>query len=347
MPAVEVEGSYVSGAYDGSVLETRPDVAALTGGGFVVVWNDANSTGDADGGIRFSIYANDGTGNSSQQDILANTTTAGLQDGAAVTALNDGGFLVVWHDENLNDIRGQRFDSSGTAVGNQFVMTSDVAANAVPDLATLADGRVAMTYPGGAVAGSIWDPRDSFIYGTSGDDHIVSRVDGAFILGGAGADTLVGVGGDDTLDGGADRDTETGGAGADRFQFDSPSDGIDTITDFNNFQGDKIVLVATGFALLGNGSLADSGVDFVLGNTPRSGAPTILAAGESFSFDQTEPAPRPPVSWPPSMASAPVTPTLPGSVPRAGRRWRPATSTMTAAPMCCGSTIPTAPPRPG
>ncbi|MEO1378675.1 MAG: hypothetical protein AAFW70_31350, partial [Cyanobacteria bacterium J06635_10] len=44
-------------------------------------------------------------------------------------------------------------------------------------------------------------------------------------------------------------DTLTGGAGADIFVLDSPFDGIDSITDFNSLEGDKIQISASGFGI--------------------------------------------------------------------------------------------------
>ncbi|MBD2518833.1 FG-GAP repeat protein [Nostoc sp. FACHB-973] len=71
--------------------------------------------------------------------------------------------------------------------------------------------------------------------------------------GGAGNDTLIGGAGNDTLIGGAGNDILTGGTDADRFlyntsaAFTTSAVGIDTITDFNRSQGDKIVLDKTTF----------------------------------------------------------------------------------------------------
>jgi Ca2+-binding RTX toxin-like protein len=56
--------------------------------------------------------------------------------------------------------------------------------------------------------------------------------------GGIGNDTLIGKGGNDTI---------TGGSGADTFVFESSSEGIDTITDFNYSEGDKIQISKVGF----------------------------------------------------------------------------------------------------
>ncbi|MEM9567992.1 MAG: LamG-like jellyroll fold domain-containing protein, partial [Cyanobacteria bacterium P01_E01_bin.34] len=67
--------------------------------------------------------------------------------------------------------------------------------------------------------------------------------------GGAGDDELSGKAGDDELSGQAGNDTLTGGDGADRFVFESLTDGIDVITDFNAVDGDRIVLTESFGAL--------------------------------------------------------------------------------------------------
>jgi len=62
------------------------------------------------------------------------------------------------------------------------------------------------------------------------------------LTGDANNNILVGDSANDTLTGLGGKDTLTGGLGADKFRFNSPSEGIDTITDFNPTQGDKIEL---------------------------------------------------------------------------------------------------------
>jgi Ca2+-binding RTX toxin-like protein len=61
-----------------------------------------------------------------------------------------------------------------------------------------------------------------------------------------GNDILSGEGGDDTLTGGLGNDTLNGGTGNDVLVFDSPNQGIDTITDFS-VQDDTLVFSAAGF----------------------------------------------------------------------------------------------------
>ncbi|MCZ8126683.1 MAG: pre-peptidase C-terminal domain-containing protein [Microcystis sp. LE19-114.1B] len=67
------------------------------------------------------------------------------------------------------------------------------------------------------------------------------------LTGGLGNDTLEGLGGNDTLNGGAGNDTLTGGTESDYFTFNTPTEGIDRITDFSVID-DTIVVSATGFS---------------------------------------------------------------------------------------------------
>jgi hypothetical protein len=78
----------------GVASERDPDVAALAGGSFVVVWTD--SAGDASGdGIRAAVI--DANGVPIRDNILVNVASqGGLQHAAGVTALADGGFFVTW-----------------------------------------------------------------------------------------------------------------------------------------------------------------------------------------------------------------------------------------------------------
>ena len=78
------------------------------------------------------------------------------------------------------------------------------------------------------------------VNGESGDDILDGYLGNDLLNGGSGNDILSGLLGDDTLIGGAGNDELTGGVEADVFQFDSPSEGIDTITDFNLEENDEI-----------------------------------------------------------------------------------------------------------
>lgn len=90
---------------------------------------------------------------------------------------------------------------------------------------------------------------DDLLYGKSGDDSLSGGDGNDYLNGGNGNDFLVGRNGNDAL---------TGGAGADNFAFNSPTEGIDTITGFNSLEGDKIRVYAGGFdgGLTTTGSLS-------------------------------------------------------------------------------------------
>ncbi|MGF2035390.1 MAG: matrixin family metalloprotease [Nostoc sp. CmiVER01] len=80
----------------------------------------------------------------------------------------------------------------------------------------------------------------------TGIDHIIGSQYNDTIVGDAGwNNTLRGGAGNDDLSGLGGNDTLTGGAGADRFLFDSVSEGIDTITDFSHSSRDKIFIRST------------------------------------------------------------------------------------------------------
>jgi hypothetical protein len=143
--------------------ETEPDVAALRGGGFVVVWTDRYSIAPGDTvatpDIRASILSN--TGGTVASNIVVNTSRSGVQHEASVVALADGGFMVSWEDANVALVRGQRFDVLGNKIGAEFIMKSGPAPLSGPDAALLADGRIALTSSDDSgsdlnVATSIW-----------------------------------------------------------------------------------------------------------------------------------------------------------------------------------------------
>jgi uncharacterized membrane protein YphA (DoxX/SURF4 family) len=104
--------------------------------------------------------------------FTVNTPAAGAQTAADVVALDDGGFVVVWHDNAAGLLRGQRFDASGNKVGDEFAAGS-LGAEFGPVAALLGDGRFIAGFDqvGGAdtdVHLTIFDPRDNIIEGTDG-----------------------------------------------------------------------------------------------------------------------------------------------------------------------------------
>jgi hypothetical protein len=102
-------------------------VASLPHDGFVVVWQSFGEDGEDWGvfGQRF-----DGNGTKVGDEFQANSWTIGYQGNPSVASLSGGGFVVVWgssfwetfgnNEFSYYGIRGQRFDSYGNKVGEEF-----------------------------------------------------------------------------------------------------------------------------------------------------------------------------------------------------------------------------------
>ncbi|PSF33095.1 hypothetical protein C7H19_20595 [Aphanothece hegewaldii CCALA 016] len=104
------------------------------------------------------------------------------------------------------------------------------------------------------------------ITGTAANDNIITGAGNDTINGGAGFDRIYAAGGNDRL---------TGGSGEDTFVYNSPSEGIDTITDFN-VNNDTIVLSTSGFGggLVSNTTLAVN--QFTIGSAATTAAHRLI-----------------------------------------------------------------------
>ena len=109
---------------DGSAVASsagaiEPALARLADGRIVVVWTGADISR---GGVFAQVLAPDAT--PAAAAFRVNTTSWLDQSTPSVSALPDGGFLVVWESEP-SGILGQRYAASGAAVGNEFRVSSD------------------------------------------------------------------------------------------------------------------------------------------------------------------------------------------------------------------------------
>ena len=131
-----------------------PEIAALQGGGFVVVWAGAATPGAAnpDGGnsVSFRIYDADRAPVSAA--LPAGLDQAGQLAEPLVAATDDGGFVIAWMQGPASGLpetrRAPRFDAEGAAVGAQVeiaAMSGDDRAGLV-GLVGLADGRAAVIW---------------------------------------------------------------------------------------------------------------------------------------------------------------------------------------------------------
>jgi Ca2+-binding RTX toxin-like protein len=129
------------------------------------------------------------------------------------------------------------------------------------------------------------------IHGFGGNDYLGGGAGGDYLEGGTGDDTLDGGIGNDALDGSEGDDTLTGGADADLFVFDRYG-GMDTITDFNRADGDKISLVRFGefysfseFLNSQDVSITQNGADTVISFGYGNGLVLKDVASDSLTAD--------------------------------------------------------------
>ncbi|MGF1987811.1 MAG: calcium-binding protein [Nostoc sp. ZfuVER08] len=123
--------------------------------------------------------------------------------------------------------------------------------------------------------------------GGAGNDTLNGGAGNDTINGGAGIDILNGGNGNDILVGGTGNDTLTGGAGSDRFTFNSRTEGIDRITDFNVIN-DTIAVSAAGFGggLVAGGAIAAN--QFIIGSGVTTSSQRFIynQSNGSLFFDQ-------------------------------------------------------------
>lgn len=164
--------------------------------------------------------------------LLANGTN--LAETISGGAFNDSIFAYAGND-SLNGLAGNDYLDGG--LGNDTIVggggNDTYVGSAGFDTAILASANEINTGTFISIENFLFS-----IIGTEGDDSLTGTL---------GNDTINGLGGNDTINGLAGSDTLTGGTGADFFYYNSLADGIDTITDFNPGEGDKILISASGF----------------------------------------------------------------------------------------------------
>lgn len=209
--------------------QEMPAVTWLNGGTFAVAWVDRSGALPGSGyDIRCRVFNSSGVGLTN--DILVNGTLASGQTQPAIAALANGGFVIAWTDlvshtggdASGSSIKMQAFDGAGNKSGGEIVVNTTAALDQSDvTLATLADGRIAVSWTDGSAGSSdirmqIVDPRDGTVTGGSGDDLLYGH-DGFSdeMFGGDGNDTMNGLGGGDTCYGGGGNDRFSGGRGDD------------------------------------------------------------------------------------------------------------------------------------
>ncbi|MCG7392258.1 cadherin domain-containing protein [Microvirga sp. ACRRW] len=124
-----------------SDYKVYPSITALADGGWIVTWTTYSTGGD----IVQQHFNKDGVALFSAPQRI-NATLSGLQEPAIVTALKDGGWVVVWQsagqDGSGNGIYLQAFDKDGNAAGpaDMLVNTTTAGNQEMPSVTALSDG---------------------------------------------------------------------------------------------------------------------------------------------------------------------------------------------------------------
>lgn len=127
----------------GLQTEAHADVAALTGGAYVAVWENY-SPDSGDYSIQGRMVGADGVPTGSQFQVNS-LVTGTVEQYPSATGLADGGFLATW---SAPQIQARRFMSDGTPVGNDFQVNTFVGVSFrwQPNVATNDDGRVLVVW---------------------------------------------------------------------------------------------------------------------------------------------------------------------------------------------------------
>jgi Ca2+-binding RTX toxin-like protein len=148
-------------------FQLNPSVTALSGGRFFITWDSQEGFhGQGDGSasvIRGNIFNSNGTADDG--DFVINSTGLSNQNNATTATLANGNFVVTWDSRDsyatqATLIRARLFDSSGTAMGDDFIVnTTSAGEQTWPAIATLADGRFIIVWqsadPGDGSGGCI------------------------------------------------------------------------------------------------------------------------------------------------------------------------------------------------
>ena len=151
-----VNGSPLAGEFrvNTVTVERQLDasVAALAGGGFVVTWTTFNQDGH-NWGVFGKRY--DASGVAQGDEFQVNTHYMDVQDAAAIGALSNGGFVIMWESLNQEDapgtgtygIYGQRYDAVGLAQGSEFLVNTYLSDHQLqPSVAGLSAGGFVVTW---------------------------------------------------------------------------------------------------------------------------------------------------------------------------------------------------------
>ncbi|KFG67680.1 hypothetical protein [Microvirga sp. BSC39] len=185
-------------------MQTQPQVAALPGGGWLVVWYGIGADGSND------IFLKRYDANGASETEVVNATTKGSQIDPHIAVHDDGSWVITW--QSGADVHQRRYDAHGNTSGPDAVVPAWLgsSANSHPQVVTLPDGRWVVVWqnvnqdelPGSGIAQRIFTPVAveavtdvaEYVTGTGEDETLQVEQNGLslgdILDGGGGIDTL-------------------------------------------------------------------------------------------------------------------------------------------------------------
>ncbi|RED51620.1 tandem-95 repeat protein [Aestuariispira insulae] len=227
-----------------------PQVTGLANGSYVVTWWSAGQ--DADGrGVFAQVF--DADGNKVGGEFQVNQHETKYQDMPAVTALTDGGFVIVWQSNDQNgssngrDVYLRRYDADGNAQTDEILVNADsqVSDDQNAQVAALRDGGYVVTWWSGAgedgsgrtIQQRVFSGSGEKLDGTDGNDVLIGDSGGDTIDGSGGDDLLTGNVGDDIIDGGDGDDIAVFNGNRTDYVIEDNGDGTLTVRDLDAVAG--------------------------------------------------------------------------------------------------------------
>jgi Ca2+-binding RTX toxin-like protein len=147
--------TYVTGDQVHSTVSMAPD------GSYVVVWESFGQPGDAGWGIKARRFNADGVAQG--DEITVNTYTTSTQRNASVSVDASGNFVVTWTSDRGSSgngggtglqIYGRRFNSAGTALGDEFRVSEVAGVNQFSQVKMAKTGGFIVTWTGEDTSGA-------------------------------------------------------------------------------------------------------------------------------------------------------------------------------------------------
>ncbi|MDV7338147.1 SPRY domain-containing protein [Terasakiella sp. A23] len=143
-----VDGEFLIPTYTSSD-QIDVSLTGLPDGGFVASWTSSRDNS----GTGYDVYTRqfDASGNPIGAEVRVNTYLTGHQNHSSITTLSDGSYVVAWQsdgqDGSMLGVYGQRFDSAGQTIGNEFLIPTYTSSEQMEvALTATADGGFVATW---------------------------------------------------------------------------------------------------------------------------------------------------------------------------------------------------------